>query len=372
MTKIFLTGATGYIGGQALHALTEEHPEYQVSALVRDSTKAGAVRSAFPPRARRRGRPGRRVGRVGRGVQGRRGSPLGGHGPSAQRAHDPRDSREATQEPTRYAVPGLPIRCDYPPAAIYPPRLTGPPAYWVQISGATALAAAELADESRVPGSPSDVVFDDLSGIGRIRDLIQAHPSRAVDNYVLSVAARDPQIHTALLLGPVIYGRGRGPVHQRSVQIPELARATLQRRRGLQVGRGLSRWGNVHVEDVGALVLRLVERAVAGTSAAEAWNLNGVYLLGVGEETFGAISHRVAAVAAQKGLIPDGDQVDELLGEEADTWLPHGTVLYGTNARGSAGRARRVLGWVPRHENGLDDEIPRAVDEEAEALGRVA
>lgn len=74
-------------------------------------------------------------------------------------------------------------------------------------------------------------------------------------------------------------------------------------------------------------------------------------------------------MAAQKGLIPNGDEVDELLGEEANSVLPHGTVLFGTNARGTAGRAKQVLGWVPKHENGLDAEIPRAVDAEAKALG---
>lgn len=264
----------------------------------------------------------------------------------------------------------------------------------MQISGATALAAGELADKSRVPGSASDVVFDDMDGIAKIREVIQKHPSRAVDNYMLSVAADTVQVNTALLLGPMIYGQGRGPVNQRSIQIPALIKATLQTGRGVQVGKGLSRWGNVHVEDVGSLVVRLVERAMEGNCTSEAWNLNGVYLLGVGEEvrvsrplsqqgtsrstkltgisclqTFGAISRSVASTTAQKGLIPKGEEVDELLGEKAETVLPHGTILFGTNARGNAGRARQVLGWVPRHENGLEAEIPRVVDAEAKALG---
>lgn len=127
-------------------------------------------------------------------------------------------------------------------------------------------------------------MFDDVDGTAKIREVIQKHPSRAVDNYVLSVAADTPQVNTALLLGPVIYGQGSGPVNRRSVQIPALAKATLQRRRGVQIGKGLSSWGNVHVEDVGSLVLRLVEKAIEGGTTNEAWNLNGVYLLGVGEE----------------------------------------------------------------------------------------
>ncbi|KAJ0143665.1 hypothetical protein CTA2_1244, partial [Colletotrichum tanaceti] len=47
MTKVFLTGATGYIGGSVLSLLAESHPEYAVRALVRDSVKGKLVKDAF-------------------------------------------------------------------------------------------------------------------------------------------------------------------------------------------------------------------------------------------------------------------------------------------------------------------------------------
>lgn len=43
MTKLFITGATGYIGGDALYAITQAHPEYEITALVRDSSKGAQV-----------------------------------------------------------------------------------------------------------------------------------------------------------------------------------------------------------------------------------------------------------------------------------------------------------------------------------------
>jgi N-acetyl-gamma-glutamylphosphate reductase len=43
MTKIFLTGATGYIGGDALHILTTNHPEWEITCLVRNSDKGAKV-----------------------------------------------------------------------------------------------------------------------------------------------------------------------------------------------------------------------------------------------------------------------------------------------------------------------------------------
>ena len=48
MTKIFATGVTGYIGGDALCAIAEKHPEYEITCLVRDSTKGGQVASQYP------------------------------------------------------------------------------------------------------------------------------------------------------------------------------------------------------------------------------------------------------------------------------------------------------------------------------------
>ena len=146
------------------------------------------------------------------------------------------------------------------------------------------MAAGELADRERIPGSASDLVFDDLDGVADVRAVIEKHPSRAVDNYVLSVAKDTPQVNTALVFPPIIYGTSHGPVNRRSVQVPGLAKATLQRKRGLQVGKGLSRWGNVHIHDIGKLVSLLVERAVEGRAGDESlWNLNGLYLTGLGD-----------------------------------------------------------------------------------------
>ena len=42
------TGITGYIAGDATHALYEAHPDYEYSALVRTQEKADAVKTAFP------------------------------------------------------------------------------------------------------------------------------------------------------------------------------------------------------------------------------------------------------------------------------------------------------------------------------------
>lgn len=42
------TGVTGYIAGDAVHALYEAHPEYEYVLLVRTQGKVDTVKQAFP------------------------------------------------------------------------------------------------------------------------------------------------------------------------------------------------------------------------------------------------------------------------------------------------------------------------------------
>jgi uncharacterized protein YbjT (DUF2867 family) len=41
------TGVTGYIGGDALHAITKAHPDWEITALVRNSSKGAKVASQY-------------------------------------------------------------------------------------------------------------------------------------------------------------------------------------------------------------------------------------------------------------------------------------------------------------------------------------
>ena len=156
-------------------------------------------------------------------------------------------------------------------------------AYWVQVSGASLLAADELTSDSFKPGEASEAIFDDVSGVDKLQSLIRAHSSRDVDNYLLDVAAKTPSIKIALVLPPIIYGLGQGPVNQRSVQIPSLAKVALEKGHAVRVGRGLSRWGNIHVGDVGRVFTALAEAAAKGNKDENIWGENGIYLTGVGE-----------------------------------------------------------------------------------------
>lgn len=42
------TGTTGYIGGDALYAIIQAHPDYEVACLVRNSDKGAQIASQYP------------------------------------------------------------------------------------------------------------------------------------------------------------------------------------------------------------------------------------------------------------------------------------------------------------------------------------
>lgn len=116
-------------------------------------------------------------------------------------------------------------------------------------------------------------MYDDFEDVSEILSVISSSPNRTVDNLVVS---QDPsKIKTALLISPLIYGTGRGPGNQRSIQAPEIARVSLKNREGFKLEAGKNSWSNIHVHDLGDLCLKLVETAISKKHGL--WNKEGIY-----------------------------------------------------------------------------------------------
>ncbi|KAF4120786.1 Nucleoside-diphosphate-sugar epimerase [Geosmithia morbida] len=309
MVAVFLIGASGFVGGQVLKQLSQDHPEFAIRALVRDAQVGKRISDLYP-----------RVEIIVGGL----------------------DDDLVEVESSRANI-----------------VLT----YWVQISGASLLAARDLASPDYDVGLPSSKVYDDLEGRDEVRSLIRDHPSREIDNYLLDVGSQTPQVKTAIVFPPIIYGKGDGPVHRTSIQIPSLARVTLERGHGVRVGAGENRWGHVHVADVARIFTGLAEAAAVGRDDASLWNDDGLYLASTSDVSFAHLSNLVVKAASEKGLIKSTD-IQVLSKEESANVLPGGPVFFGSNARGIASRAKELLGWK-QTEHGIEEEIPRAVAEEA-------
>ncbi|KAF7528333.1 hypothetical protein PCG10_000941 [Penicillium crustosum] len=333
MTQIFLTGATGYIGGEVLHALHHAHPEYEVAALIRDSEKAGKVLAAYP---------------------------------KVRVVLADLDDVEIIEKESRKAdivIHAASNKHVESVKAIGKGLAGRQNAYYIQVTGASVLAGPEV--DKNLYGEPSDQIIDDLDNAADLRDIIRAYKDRrVVDNYILDLGSGGPK--TAIIFPPIIVGAGRGPVNQRSIQIPSLARAALLQRVGLYLGRGLSRWGIVHVSELADLFVKLVEHAVNATSGP-IWNEDGLFFAEKGFESFKDIASVIAKEAHSLGYIDSPDSVKSMNLDEANVVIPHGSVFLGTNGQGKASRARKLLGWQPDGES-FPDTVRETIIAEAARL----
>ena len=128
----------------------------------------------------------------------------------------------------------------------------------------------------------------------------------------------------------MIYGNALGPPAQ-SAQIPALVRQAKASGVVRYIGRGLTRWSNVHIADVAALYVLALAKAPAGT----------FMFVESGEEALGEIAR---AIATRLGLgLPQSWSAEEAIA----AWGRNMAVFsLGSNSRVRSKKAAE-LGWSP-------------------------
>jgi hypothetical protein len=239
------------------------------------------------------------------------------------------------------------------------------PGYLIHTSGTGILCFSDLEDGTF--GVAREKVYDDWDGIGEVTSLKPSAPHRNVDIIVLSAGTEHAdKIKTAIVCPPCIYGPGRGPGNQRSMQLYDMSKITLQRGVGLQVEAAENVWSTVHVQDLSLIFLRLVEDAAASSGVAT-WGAKGYYFAENGEIVWREMAKKIAEDAKKQGLI-ETDEVKAVSPDTANELLPWGAFMWGTNSRSRAIRARKLLGWNPVQKSAID-EAADIVAGEAKALG---
>ncbi len=207
------------------------------------------------------------------------------------------------------------------------------------------LQALEGTGKALVHTSGSSVVGDDARG-NRLSEAIfdedtpfVVEPTKQarheLNGMVLAAAARG--VRTVIICPALIYGMGKG-LNPHSIQIPFLVEQARAHGAVRVVGHGLNRWSTVHIDDLADLYLLALEKAPAGA----------FYFAENGEASFAAIGE---AIAVRLGI----SQVESIAAEDAaKAWGPaRAYYTYGSNSRVLARRARRELGWTPRHDSAL-------------------
>jgi nucleoside-diphosphate-sugar epimerase len=152
----------------------------------------------------------------------------------------------------------------------------------------------------------------------------------AIDAMVKAAAGKE--VRSIVICPSLIYGRGHG-ANPHSIQVPWLI--ALARKAGVakHIGPGSNRWSNVHIDDLVPLYRLAIEKAPAGA----------FYFAENGEN-----SMREVCQAISRMLGFGGRTEPMTLAEAAAEW-GEGSAndSMGSNSRVRAVRARAELGWTP-------------------------
>ena len=294
--KVFVTGASGYIGGSVAAALVAAG--HSVTGLVRSQERAAAVRA-------------RSIEPV-----------IGTLGDAALLARSARDADaviNAANSDDRGAVEAM------------LPALAGSGKAFVHTSGSSIV--GDMAG-----GERGEKVYEDDTPVQPLPGKVARV---AIDRLVLDSAKNG--VRAVIVCPTMIYGRGHG-VHAESVQVPRLIALAKKHRAGTHVGRGENIWSNVHIDDLVPLYLRALEKAPAGA----------FYYAENGENSYREIAEAISRMLGFGGRTRPMP-MDEAIAEFGETGAQFS---YGSNSRVRAARARRELGWAPKGGT-LIDEIER-------------
>jgi nucleoside-diphosphate-sugar epimerase len=283
--KIFITGASGYIGGSVAAALVAAG--HQVSGLVRSDDVATAL--------------------ANRGVTAVRGA-LDDADVLANAARDADVTINAADAGHRVAVEAM-LKA-----------LAGTRKTFVHTSGSSIVG-------TRAGGALVEAVFDEDTPF---TPTPQRAPRVEIDRMVRSAAANG--VRSIVIAPSMIYGRGHG-LNPHSMQVPWLIRMAKKFGVAKHIGTGENRWSNVHIDDLIALYVLAIEKAPA----------SAFYFAENGENSMRELCEAISRMLGQ------GGRTESMSVEEAAAEWGEGPAndTMGSNSPVRARRARAELGWRP-------------------------
>ncbi|CAF1503690.1 unnamed protein product [Didymodactylos carnosus] len=360
---IFLTGATGYIGGQVLsELLASRKSQYKVTALVRGEERAAKLRDL--------------------GVETIIGSLD--------------DTNLLSKASSQANIVIHTADADHPGSATAIVNGLLQTAYaserkiFIHTSG-----TGGISDNAK-GAYTSDKIYSDLNV-----DDIKALPDKAIHrnvDLIVSAVGADPSnyITTAIIMPPTIYGIGAGPFNKLSIQIPEVIRFGIQHRKIYIPFEGIKRqeiqkrkigiqhrkiyipfegeniWSSIHIKDLGRAYIHLLDKLIENKEypALGMKGYDGYYFAENGEFQWRQIFEKVAQLLHKKGLVDDENVQSITFEQQVETLfngicngLPGQAVylLWGSNSRSKAERLR-MLGWKPTEKESVFDTIADETD----------
>ncbi|CUS13636.1 unnamed protein product [Tuber aestivum] len=303
MVHIFITGATGYIGGNILDELVAKHPTYVITALARAETSAAVLRKKYP------------TIRIAMGDLDSI-TVLETESEKADVVIHTADADHAAS--AKALIAGVSKR---PQGGLM-----------LHTSGLTIIMDKPNGDHL------SPRVWDDIADVDELTSLPDTHWHRPVDKIILEAPEN---VRTAIICPPRVMGLSKG--------IKKSGRGTAALRDGFkkagpfQINSGAPKQSYIHNNDLAKLYLLLVSEGFKPDGGAAQWKGEGYYFAESGEASAAEIAE---ASSKALGLGP----VRKISLAEAGDIGRIFTILCGVNARCVAKRARK-LGWEPTEES---------------------
>jgi nucleoside-diphosphate-sugar epimerase len=284
--KIFLTGATGYIGGSIAERLLQL--DHHVTGLVRPADKIAGLKE--------------------RGIE-----------PVIGNLDDPEILAHATEAADAVIHAAS---ADHPGSVM------------------TLVSALERSGKTLICTTGSGIAADSADGeyAGSVvytedtyLEPVAFRRLRVAMNHFVRQAAIDKGIRSIVICPSMIYGTGRG-MQPNSDQIPKLMALSKQLGAGVYFGKGLNRYSNVHIDDLVDLYVLALEKAPGGS----------FFFAENGDASFKEIAEMISRSLGLAGKTISLS-VEDLVRQHGDA----GRYGITSNSLVSAVNARK-LGWSPK------------------------
>ncbi|KAH8821857.1 hypothetical protein F5884DRAFT_851066 [Xylogone sp. PMI_703] len=329
--KLFLTGATGYIGGSVLEGIVKKYPDLEISALQRSPS------SEFKTRY-----------------------------PQVQIVVGDFDAFDVIEKATIAADIVIHMG-DIDHLGCASAILSGlskktTPSFLIHLSGTGCIADVS---EQTWEGKADPRIWNDIEEIDAIYNLPDSAGHHINDKKIMD--ASNELVHTAIICPPDIYGQGTGVGNKGTYMVPEYVKVLLEKKEAFYLGAGENYRAVTHINDVVDMFLLLLGEALKGGGKAQ-WGKEGFYFAVSDEVKWIDAAKAINKLGVEQGWLPAGskavswtkDQVDQSM-----SWWRPGVALYiwGSNSRAESARAKK-LGWVPHGPTfweALEEDVKIAV-----------
>ncbi|KAH8111364.1 NAD-binding protein [Phellopilus nigrolimitatus] len=316
---IFLTGATGYIGGSVLWRLLNHKVarDFEIKVLVRNAEKARRFTNDFGVKA------------VVGGL-----SELTNLEKQAADADFTITTADINDLPATQAIlKGMKTRY----------KATGKAPVLIQTSGTGVL------DDDAAGMYTGEKVYDDTK-VEEIEALPLTQPHRLVDSTIVA-ADNEGYARTYIVFPSDVYGIAKNGLTEAglqnpfSIQLPTLIRASLDRGQGGMVGLGKNMWPNVHIDDQADLYINIFDKSRADPEGTPHGRY-GLYFAESGEHRLYDICKSMSEILFSMGRSKSPEPTT-FTQKEFLKYFGDGPDYYGSNSRCTATRSRSI-GWSPK------------------------